>query len=341
MDEIQEAEKVITSLKYLHENAPQYHVVAAGSFRGVALHEKTSSPVGKVDFLKLYPLSFGEFLLALKQNALFDVLKKEEWQTVTLFRNKLSELLRLYYFTGGMPEVVHSYVTENDLNKVRVIQKNILNAYEQDFSKYAPSDIVPRIKMLWQSVSSQLARENRKFIYRAVKTGSRAKDFEHALTWLTDAGLVYKVHRIRKPSIPLISYSDAAAFKIFTADIGLLSAMCNLDERSLLTGNVLFNEFKGALTEQYVYQELVSREDSDIFYWSSETAKAEVDFVIQNNGKIIPVEVKAKENLQAKSIKSFHQKYNPESSVRTSMSDYRKESWLTNIPLYAIGQYSF
>ncbi|MCX6244316.1 MAG: ATP-binding protein [Bacteroidetes bacterium] len=341
LDEIQEAERGITSLKYFYENAPEYHIIAAGSFLGITLHQQTSFPVGKVDFLTLYPMSFGEFLLASGQKSLFELLQSNDWPMITGFKSKLMDHLRHYYFVGGMPEAVNSFINENDFDLVRTIQKNILSAYEHDFSKHAPQEIVPRIKMLWQSIPSQLSKENKKFIYGMVKQGGRAKEFELALTWLTDCGLVHKIHRISKPSIPLISYLDLTAFKLFVLDVGLLSAMGDLTKQTLLMGNSIFNEFKGALTEQYVLQHLKSLKDVQIFYWSSDTATAEVDFVIQWNGKIIPIEVKAEENLQAKSLKSFHQKFSPPISIRTSMADYRKESWLTNVPLYAFDSFSF
>jgi predicted AAA+ superfamily ATPase len=341
LDEIQEAERAITSLKYFHENAPQYHVIAAGSLLGITLHQQTSFPVGKVDFLTLFPLTFPEFLLALNQNSLVELLQMNDWQLITTFKTKLIEYLRYYYFIGGMPEAVYSYIVDNDFYKVRTIQKNILYAYEHDFSKHAPVEIVPRIKMLWQSIPAQLSKENKKFIYGAVKHGGRAKEFELALAWLTDCGLVHKVHRISNPSVPLVSYMDLAAFKLFVVDVGLLSAMGSIDLHTLLEGNSIFSEFKGAITEQFVLQHLKTRKRMEVFYWSSESSIAEIDFVIQWNGRIIPIEVKAEENLQAKSLKSYYNKFTPTTAIRTSMADYRKESWLTNVPLYAIDSFSF
>jgi len=237
-----------------------------------------------------------------------------------------------------MPEVVLSYRTQNDFKEVRVIQKRILTAYEHDFSKHAPSDIVPRIRMLWNSIPSQLAKENKKFIYGAVKPGSRAKDYELALSWLIDCGLVHKICRVSKPGIPLKAYEDYNAFKLFIADVGLMGAMGDIDVRTLLEGNTIFEEFKGALTEQYVLQQLTSIRDLVIYYWSAERSIAEIDFLIQYSGEVIPIEVKAEENLQAKSLKTFCQKYSPQTAIRTSMSDFRKEDWLTNLPLYAISE---
>ena len=338
LDEIQEAEGAITSLKYFCENAPQYHIIAAGSLLGVAMHKHTSFPVGKVEFLDLYPLNYTEFLLALDQQPLLDLLKSKDWTLIKSFKEKYIQILRQYYYIGGMPEVVLSYRTQNDFKEVRVIQKRILTAYEHDFSKHAPSDIVPRIRMLWNSIPSQLAKENKKFIYGAVKPGSRAKDYELALSWLIDCGLVHKVCRVSKPGIPLKAYEDYNAFKLFIADVGLMGAMGDIDVRTLLEGNMIFEEFKGALTEQYVLQQLTSIPDWVIYYWSAERSIAEIDFLIQYSGEVIPIEVKAEENLQAKSLKTFCQKYSPQTAIRTSMSDFRKEDWLTNLPLYAIGE---
>ena len=337
-DEIQEAEGAITSLKYFCENAPQYHIIAAGSLLGVAMHKHTSFPVGKVEFLDLYPLNYAEFLLALDQQPLLNLLKSKDWTLIKSFKEKYIQILRQYYYIGGMPEVVLSYRTQNDFKEVRVIQKRILTAYEHDFSKHAPGDIVPRIRMLWNSIPSQLAKENKKFIYGAVKPGSRAKDYELALSWLIDCGLVHKVCRISKPGIPLKAYEDYNAFKLFIADLGLMGAMGDIDVRTLIEGNVIFEEFKGALTEQYVLQQLTTIPDLVIYYWSAERSIAEIDFLIQYSGEVIPIEVKAEENLQAKSLKAFCQKYSPKTAIRTSMSDFRKEDWLTNLPLYAISE---
>ena len=337
-DEIQEAEGAITSLKYFCENAPQYHIIAAGSLLGVAIHKHTSFPVGKVEFLNLYPLTYAEFLLALDQQPLLTLLKSKDWTLIKGFKEKYIQILRQYYYIGGMPEVVLSYRIQNDFKEVRVIQKRILTAYEHDFSKHAPSEIVPRVRMLWNSIPSQLAKENKKFIYGAVKPGSRAKDYEFALSWLIDCGLVHKVCRVSKPGIPLKAYEDYNAFKLFIHDVGLMGAMGDLDVRTLIEGNVIFEEFKGALTEQYVLQQLITIPDLVIYYWSAERSIAEIDFLIQYSGEVIPIEVKAEENLQAKSLKTFCQKYSPKTAIRTSMSDFRKENWLTNLPLYAISE---
>ncbi len=335
-DEIQEVPGAITSLKYFYEDAPEYHVIAAGSLLGVALHQQTSFPVGKVEFLDLYPLSFKEFLMALDQQPLTDLLVKQDWILIKNFKGRFIQFLRFYYYIGGMPEAVLSYREQNDFKEVRDIQKRILMAYEQDFSKHAPVGIIPRIRMLWNSIPAQLAKENKKFIYGAVKPGSRAKDYELALSWLIDCGLIHKISRVSKPAIPLKAYEDFGAFKLFIADVGLLGAMSDIDVQTLIKGNTIFEEFKGALTEQYVLQQLITLPDLAIHYWSSEKSSAEIDFLVQHAGKVIPIEVKAEENLQAKSLKAFYNKYSPELAIRTSMSDYRKESWLQNLPLYAV-----
>lgn len=336
LDEIQEAPGGITSLKYFYENTPEYHVIAAGSLLGVSLHQHTSFPVGKVNFMDLYPLSFPEFLNALNQQSLLKLIETGEWDLIRNFKTRFAEFLRQYYYTGGMPEVVLSFRQNKDYAEVRQIQNNILLAYEQDFSKHAPAEIVPRIRMLWNSTLAQLAKENKKFIYSAVKKGARAKDFELSLSWLIDSGLIYKVNRINKAGIPLKAYEDMDAFKVFIVDLGLLAAIGNLDVKTLLDGNTIFEEFKGALTEQYVLQQLKTIPDIPIYYWSAAKADAEIDFVIQHSGNVVPIEVKAAENLQSKSLKSFKGRYPKSIAIRTSMSDYREEDWLINVPLYAI-----
>jgi predicted AAA+ superfamily ATPase len=338
LDEIQEAPGALTSLKYFQENAPQYHIISAGSLLGVALNKHTSFPVGKVVFLDLYPLSFTEFLDALGEKPLLDLLKSNDWTLIKNFKAKYIQLLKQYYYVGGMPEAVLSFSKDSDFNEVRSIQKRILTAYEQDFSKHAPNEIVPRIRMLWNAIPAQLAKENKKFIYGVIKQGARAKDYELAMAWLIDCGLVHKVNRASKPAIPLKAYEDFSAFKLFMVDIGLLGAMVDVDVKTLLEGNIVFEEFKGALTEQFVLQQLVVDKELATYYWSAENATAEIDFLVQYAGQVVPVEVKAEENLQAKSLKTFCQKYKPLTAIRTSMSDFRKEDWLTNLPLYAISE---
>ena len=336
IDEIQEAPGALTSLKYFHENAPEYHVIAAGSLLGITLNRSGSFPVGKVEFLDLFPLSFVEFLDAIHETQLADLLRNPDWSLVASFSIKFTDRLRQYYYTGGMPEVVLQYSVSGDMNQVREIQKRILVSYEQDFSKHAPAEIVPRIRMIWSGVPAQLAKENRKFIYGQIKAGARAKDFELALSWLIDCGLLYKVHNVSKPALPLKAYEELNTFKLFMLDIGLLGALTDLDARTLLEGNTVFTEFKGALTEQYVYQQLRTMNDLPVYYWSAGNARSEVDFLLQHNGQIIPLEVKAEENLHAKSLRVFCEKYKPALAVRSSMSGYRKEDWMTNLPLYAV-----
>lgn len=336
LDEIQEAPGALTSLKYFHENAPEYHVISAGSLLGVALHSQTSFPVGKVDFLDLFPFSFKEFLEALNEKSLLDLLESKDWVLIKNFRTRYIDLLKQYFFVGGMPEAVLSFSQNTDFNEVRKIQKRILIAYEQDFSKHAPNEIVPRIRMIWNSIPAQLAKENRKFIYGIIRQGARAKDYELAISWLIDCGLVHKVNNVRKPAVPLKAYEYFGAFKLFLLDVGLLAAMTDLDVKSLLEGNSVFTEFKGALTEQYVLQQLVAQKESSIYYWSPENARSEIDFLVQASGRVVPVEVKAEENLQSKSLRVYREKYTPPLAIRTSMSDFREEGWMTNLPLYAI-----
>jgi len=334
-DEIQEAPEALSALKYFNEYAPNLDIISAGSLLGVALHSNASFPVGKVDFLDLYPMNFYEYLEALNETSLIVLLKNGDWPMIKDFKSKYIQLLKQYYYIGGMPDAVLSFSQNNDFQEVRKIQKRILMAYEQDFSKHAPIDIVPRIRMLWNSIPAQLARENKKFIYGLMRQGARAKEYEIALTWLLDSGLIHKINRVTKASIPLIAYEDRTAFKLFLVDVGLLAAMGDLDVRSLLEGNAVFTEFKGALTEQFVLQQLLTDKRNTISYWSSES-NAEVDFLVQMQGKVFPVEVKAEENLQAKSLRFYALKYEPLMAIRTSMTDYYKQEWMTNLPLYAI-----
>ena len=337
-DEVQEVPRALASLKYFYENAPQYHIVCAGSLLGIALHQGTSFPVGKVDFLKLYPLSFKEFLMATDKERFAELLDKRDFPMITSFKQTYMDALKHYYFVGGMPEAVQSFAENRDFNEVREIQKRILAAYEQDFSKHAPNEIVPRLRMLWNSIPSQLAKENRKFIYGLVREGARAKDYETAIMWLSDCGLVHKVSRVNAAGIPLRAYEDLKAFKLFLVDVGLLGCMAGLRQLTLLDGNDLFVEFKGALTEQYVCQQLKTLQDLDVYYYTNDRGSCEVDFVVDTGELIVPVEVKAEVNLRAKSLKTYHEKFSPEVSVRTSMADYKKEAWLINLPLYAIDQ---
>ena len=337
-DEVQEVPRALTSLKYFYENAPQYHIVCAGSLLGIALHQGTSFPVGKVDFLKLYPLSFREFLMAGDRERFAELLDKQDFQMITSFKQTYIDALKQYYFVGGMPEAVQAFAENKDFNEVREIQKRILAAYEQDFSKHAPNEIVPRLRMLWNSIPSQLAKENKKFIYGLVREGARAKEYETAIMWLCDCGLVHKVSRVNAAGIPLKAYEDLKAFKLFVADVGLLACMVGLQQSTLLEGNDLFAEFKGALTEQYVCQQLKTIQELDIYYYTNDRGSCEIDFIVDTGKLIIPVEVKAEVNLRAKSLKTYQEKFSPRVSVRTSMADYKKEEWLVNLPLYAIDQ---
>ena len=335
-DEVQEVPKALSSLKYFYENVPEYHIVCAGSLLGIALHEGTSFPVGKVDFLKLYPLSFKEFLMAIGLERFAELLDKKDYDMIKSFKQTYIDALKQYYYIGGMPEVVASFADEKDFNEARKIQKRILTAYEQDFSKHAPKEIVPKIRMLWNSIPSQLAKENKKFIYGLIREGARAKEYETAIMWLSDCGLVHKVSRINAPNIPLKAYEDLKAFKLFIVDVGLLGAMVGLNQRTLLNGNELFTEFKGALTEQYVMQQLAVNQDLGVYYYTNDRNSCEVDFIVDNGDNIIPLEVKAEINLKAKSLKTYREKFAPEISIRSSMADYSEEVGLINIPLYAI-----
>lgn len=336
LDEIQEAPRGITALKYFQEKAPQYHVIAAGSLLGIAMHKNDSFPVGKVDFMHLYPLSFYEFLNAIGEKKMVDLLQAKDWTMLTMVRAKFEERLRQYYFVGGMPAAVLAFVNDGDLNKVRTIQKSIIEAYERDFSKHAPAIEVPRIRMVWHSIPSQLSKENRKFIYGMIKEGARAKDFELAIEWLKDAGLIYKVNRCKKAQLPLAAYEDFSAFKMFLSDIGLMGAMSNIPVQSLLNGNMLFSDFKGALTEQFVLQQMKTNQSLSIYYWSADNSRGEIDFLVQQEEKVIPIEVKAEENLQAKSLRMFVERNPGLKGCRFSMSPYREQDWLVNYPLYSV-----
>ena len=335
-DEVQEVPRALTSLKYFNEDAPEYQIVCAGSLLGIALHPGTSFPVGKVTYLDLYPLSFLEFLSAVEMERFAEVLLHADLSFASAFRQDYERALKEYYFTGGMPEVVRAFAQNRDFDEVREIQRRILASYEQDFSKHAPNEIVPRIRMLWNSIPGQLSRENKKFVYGLIREGARAREYEQALLWLSDCGLVHQLHRVSVPGIPLKIYEDLKAFKLYLADVGLLSCMAGLRKETILDGSGLFVEFKGALTEQYVMQQLVLTQRDGLFYWSAEKGTAEVDFLMDWQGIPVPIEVKAETNLQAKSLKVFREKYQPKISVRTSLSDYKEEEWLLNLPLWAV-----
>lgn len=337
-DEVQEVPRALTSLKYFCEDLPEYHIICAGSLLGIALHSGTSFPVGKVDFLKLYPLSYKEFLMAMGNDRFANLLEGCDFQMMTSFRQLYIDTLKHYYFVGGMPEAVLRFSENRDFNEVREIQKRILDAYEQDFSKHAPNEIVPKIRMVWNSIPSQLVKENKKFIYGLVREGARAKDYEMAIMWLSDCGFVHKVSRVNVPNIPLKAYEDLKAFKLFLADVGLLGCMTGLRQSCLLDGNNMFKEFKGALTVQYVMQQFATIPEFHIYYYTNDRGSCEVDFVVDNGEMAVPVEVKAEINLKAKSLKTYCEKFTPQISIRTAMTDFKKERDLINLPLYAVGE---
>lgn len=335
-DEVQEAPRALTSLKYFCEEAPQYSIIAAGSLLGVALHAGTSFPVGKVDRMHLYPLNFQEFLYAMGEDAAAEILQTKDQRMITVLREKLSDLLRQYYYVGGMPEAVNYYKDNKEFTGVRQIQKNLLAYYQQDFSKHAEPKLTERLNLVWSSIPAQLAKENRKFIYGQVRHGARAKDFELAIQWLSDCGLIHVIHRVTKPGYPLKAYEDLNAFKIYLLDVGLLGAMADLSSNTIVEGNRIFTEFKGALAEQYVLQELIAEDHLNPMYYSAENSRMEIDFIVQKGDEVIPIEVKAEENLRAKSLRSYCEKYKPKTAVRFSMSDYREQDWMVNVPLYEI-----
>lgn len=336
LDEIQEVERGLASLKYFCEKAPEYHVAVAGSLLGITLHEGTSFPVGKVDMLYMYPMDFEEFLLAMGKEQLVELLRNNSWAALTPLRGMLTELLRQYYFVGGMPEAVKTYVERGDIWEVRSIHSKMIDAYRNDMSKHVPKQQVQRINMVWNSIPSQLARDNKKFIYGALRKGARANDFEIAIQWLVDSGLVHKVHRISKPVVPLKFYEDMASFKLFLLDCGLLGALSETPPEQILIGDNVFEEYKGAFTENYVLQQLKSLPRTFVYYYSNDNSTLEIDFVVQHEAHVIPIEVKAEENLRAKSLRQFVTDNSGLHGVRFSMSDYREQDWLTNVPLWAV-----
>lgn len=335
-DELQEVKRGVTALKYFQELLPEQPIIAAGSLLGIAMHRDDSFPVGKVDFLTLYPMSFFEFAEAMGEQLLVKQLRDQRWEIINKYASRLETLLRQYFYVGGMPEVVSAFVQNKDFVQVRMIQQAILDSYDHDFSKHAPVREVPRIRMIWRSVSGQLSKENKKFIYGFLKQGARAKDFELALSWLQDAGLIYKVHRTKAGRLPLSAYEDFSAFKVFLLDVGLLGALSGVEPQMMLEENELFKEFKGALTEQYVMQQLRTNRQNMIYYWSQDNSQGEIDFLVQQGVRIHPIEVKAEENLQSKSLRWFVEHNTGLRGVRFSMSGYRDQDWLTNYPLYSV-----
>lgn len=336
-DEIQEIPNALKALKYFYEESPEYHIICAGSLLGISIHQNTSFPVGKVDFLKLYPLTFAEFLDACGKEQLIKVIKDKNTAMLLTFKNELKNFLKIYSYIGGMPEVVQNFINNNDYDKARELQKNILLSYEYDFGKHAPNNDVPRIREVWNSIPSQLAKENKKFIYGVLREGARAKEYEKAIMWLYDAGLIYIVHNVNTPDIPLSAYKDLKAFKIYLLDIGLLGAMVNLDKTILLNEDI-FIKFKGLYAEQYALEQFILKHDN-LYYYTNDRNSAEIEFLIEYSGNIVPVEVKAGINLKAKSLKTYIDKYNPVKALRFSLADYKETNNLIDIPLYVINFY--
>lgn len=336
LDEIQDTPKALESLKYFCEEAPEYHVVAAGSLLGVAIHEGVSYPVGKVDILDLYPLNFREFLCAMEEKGLSDALATKDYTLIDNFSDKYLFWMKNYYYTGGMPAVVDAFRTHRDYQEVRQIQSDIVRQYEGDFGKHVDARTLPRIRMVWDAIPVQLAKDNRKFFFGQLKKGARSSDFEIAIQWLLDCGLIYKVSRVNEPHMPLKAYKSMNAYKLFMLDVGLLGALSELTAESILEGNDIFVEFKGALTEQYVLQQLISDTTYTAYYYRTESANFEQDFLVQKGNCIVPIEVKAEGNLRSQSLKAYCDKFHPEEAVRFSTKKYMDQGWMKNIPLYAV-----
>lgn len=337
LDEIQVVPAGLTALKYFCENAPEYHLAVAGSLLGIGLHEGTGFPVGKVDEINLYPLSFKEFLMALGKDIIISNIESHRWDELSSFDALFTDLLRQYYYVGGMPAVVKAYIENKDVFEVRNIQNQILADYRRDFSKHVPAEILPKVNMVWDSIPGQLAKENKKFIYSVLKKGARAKEFENAIQWLVDAGLVYKVLRVSKVEKPLKFYEEFDTFKLFLVDLGLLGAMSDVDSRDVLINNNAFVEYKGAFTEQYVLQELKCL-GKKVYYYSKDRATLELDFLIQNYN-VYPIEVKAEENLKSKSLRTIYESNDKLKPVRFSMAKYREQDWMVNVPLYLAAEW--
>ena len=336
LDEVQEIPEAIESLKYFCEQLPDYHIAVAGSLLGISLHRGVSYPVGKVNEIAVCPMNFEEFLLAKGETEKYKLLKTRDFQTINLLHEKFVDLLRQYYYVGGMPEAVKEYVETGALNEVRRIQTELLRGYEQDFSKHAPKEQVERVRMVWRSVPSQLFKDNKKFVYGALRDGARAKDFEMAIQWLLDAGLVYKVPRCTKPALPLDIYEDLSAFKLYLMDVGLLGAMVNTEPVQVLMSNQIFSEYKGGMTENYVLQQMKGKGIAPIYYHKADNSRLELDFVIQKVGKVLPIEVKAEENVRANSLTTLLSQQPDMTAVRYSMLPYRQQGQMECVPLYAI-----
>lgn len=339
LDEIQELKNGLTALKYFCELAPQHHIAVAGSLLGITMHQGESAPVGKVDIINMYPLTFTEFLDAIGHEQLVHILKSKDWKTIQMLKQEYIKYLRIYYFVGGMPEAVLQYVETRDSMSVRDVQNNILTIYRSDMSKHASPQEVVRITQVWQSIPSQLARENNKFIYGAIKSGGRAREFELAIQWLQDAGLVLRVNRATKPNLPLKFYEDLSAFKLYLLDTGLLGALANIPPEQILTKDNELSASKGAFTENYVVTQIATTRDTTMCYFSNDNHTLEIDMLLQERSNIWPIEIKAEENLRSKSLSTFV-KNNPNLiGLRFSMSDYRDQGWMRNIPLYACATY--
>lgn len=334
-DEIQENPIILNSMKYFCENAPEYHIAVAGSLLGISLHDNVSFPVGKVDMLKMYPMTFDEFLLAIGKDKYVELLRSGDKEIIDTLSIQLIDCLRQYYYVGGMPAVVQEYATSGNLQTVRTIQKQILFDYRRDFSKHAPNLEVPRINVVWDSIPAQLAKENRKFIYGIIKKGARASEFEKAIQWLIDAGLVYRVNRATAPIMPLKFYEDLSAFKLFILDVGLMGAMTDTPAEAIIIGDNIFREYKGAFTELFVYTQLVQF-NIPIYYHSSNDSRVEIDFLAQIGTKIIPIEVKAEVNVKSKSLRTYIDKHTKLKGLRLSMQPYSDQGWMENIPLYDV-----
>lgn len=341
IDEVGDAPKALGALKYFCEDAPQYHIIVAGSLLGLAIHKGVSFPVGKVDELTLYPLSFPEFVRARLGDALYKNLKEKPISELSSLNSVLEEALREYYFTGGMPEVVQEFINKTDFHELRNIQKRILADYSLDISKHADASILGRIHQVWNSIPQQLAKCNSKFIYGNIQKGARAKDYEAAIGWLIDAGMIYRIPRVSKPGIPLKFYEDFSSFKLFVLDHGLMGAMVDAPISEILLKKNAFEEYKGAFTEQYVLEQLICSSEAAVFFFNSDTSKLELDFLLQQGSCLVPVEVKAEENLRSKSLRQFHENYPDSKPIRISMSAYREQDWMINIPLYAAFRASF
>ncbi len=334
LDEVQDIPQAIEALKYFCEDASDYHVAVAGSLLGISLHADVSFPVGKVNVIDVYPMNFEEFMMARGETVLRQMVADCDYSDLAPLHERLIELLKEYYFVGGMPEAVNKYVTTQDPNAVRKIQSEILRGYEQDFSKHTPRELVPRVRMVWQSVPSQLFKENKKFIYGALKKGARAREFELAIHWLVDSGLVYRVYRCNQPAMPLRVYEDVSAFKLYLLDVGLLGAMAGVEPVNILVTTDALTQYKGGMTEQFVLQQLKSKHINPICYHSTDDSRLEIDFVIQHQGQVLPIEVKAGVNVRANSLSRFLQQHPQVRAVRFSLLPYKQQAQLDCLPLY-------